>query len=847
LRGRPLRAVFLAAVFLISAAGAAAQESETLLSDEEFARLSASWDTSLDAVEQELTQRTPTLDTLGALREEVDQIWAEADRREAAVARDIVQARKLLDSLGPPPGEGESPEAPEIVARRAELNQRVIAIEARAKQIDLVQARTDDLTKRLRAARSARLEQNLIVRGPSVLSRSLWTEGAEEFAAFAGTMAAAPLEWLRSVEVEEEIGGGSYIAFIVFVLAAVVLGVWGRGRILASYGRRPTEAHPPYARRLMAAFAEGIARGLVPALIAAALYLSFLGFDVLTGQFGELVEGACLAVVVFSVATALTRATLAPRMPVWRVPPLNDAVCAMASRHLALLAAVVSINLFIRFARDDSASTEALDALHVLIGDSFASLIILSLAASRLWRDGWIPREAPAGEGQEGGTPVRRGLPRYWHLVRLVLVLVALAVPVCALLRYYALAEYLALQLIATSAMVALGLLLHGAFRDGFGFVFGEADSTPRRVTSSLGFSQGDAKLLQFWSQLTVDTLLFVAVVGLLLPVWGQGWAEAWSWLSTIFTGFSIGSLHISLTDILLGIVVFVLFLGAVRFLQRKLEERVLPNTRLDIGAQAALRSGVGYVGVTIAVLAAISTAGIDLSSLAIVAGALSVGIGFGLQNIVNNFVSGLILLVERPIKVGDWVVIGTTEGFVKRISVRATEITTWQRSSVIIPNAEILSTSVTNWTHKDNLGRVEIRVGVAYGSDTQKVHDILMECAAEHDKVSDWPKPSVLFRGFGESALDFELRVYLANILDFVDVQNGIHFAIDRRFREAGIVIPFPQRDVHIRSGSELRVETAPPRATPSAPAVEDAQPAPAEPASAQPASAKPDPTGSG
>ncbi|MDA0701927.1 MAG: DUF3772 domain-containing protein [Proteobacteria bacterium] len=369
MRARPLRAVFLAAALLFFAAGAVAQESGGLLSNEEFARLSETWNQSLDVVEQELIQEAPSLETLSALREEVDQIWDQADRREAVVVRSVVQARKLLESLGPPPGVGESPEAPEIVARRAELNQRVIAIEARAKQIDLVDARADDLTKRLRAARSARVEQNLVVRGPSILSYSLWAEGATQFAEFARGLAAAPLEWARSVEVEEEIGGGSYIAFIVFVLAAVLLGVWGRGRILAAYGRSAVEERPPYARRLMAAFAEGIGRGLVPALIAAALYLSFLGFDVLIGQFGELVEGACLAIVVFSVATALTRATLAPRTPVWRFPPLNDATCAMASRHLTLLAAVVSINLFIRFAQDDSASTEAFDALHVLIGD----------------------------------------------------------------------------------------------------------------------------------------------------------------------------------------------------------------------------------------------------------------------------------------------------------------------------------------------------------------------------------------------------------------------------------------------------------------------------------------------
>jgi potassium-dependent mechanosensitive channel len=814
LRRLVLRAVFLAAAVAIAAAGAAGQETQAPLSNEDFARLASSWNLSLDGIELEIAERTPNLETLSELRKEVDRVLQEAAERKEVVDATIAQERRLLDSLGPAPAEGDAAEAPEIVAQRQELDKRVAAIEAHAKQIDLIVAQADELTSRLRAARGARMEQNLMARGPSVLASQTWVEGGAQALVFVRALAAAPADWIRSVEVDEQIGGGSYIAFAVLVLAAVLLGIWGRRRILSTYGRTPAEERPSYRRRLMAAIAEGLGRGLVPSLTAVSVYLAFLGFDVLVGELGEMVEAACLAIAVFSLATALTRAVLASRLPIWRVPPLNDALCAMASGRLTTLAAVVSVNFFIRFAEDGVETGEAFAALHALIGDSLAALIMFSLVASRLWRDGWVLPEAPA-EGRDTAVPERRGPPRRWQLVRLILALIGLAVPVFALFRFYALAEYLALQMIATSGMVAGAMLLHGAAREASSLLIGEVDSATVRMTTGLGFSPQDAKLLQFWIHLVFDLLLIVAVIGLLLPIWGFGWGEAWAWLGKIFTGFSIGSMRISLTDILLGIGVFVLLLAAVRFAQRKLEERVLPNTRLDIGAQAALRSGVGYIGVTIAVLAAISTAGIDLSSLAIIAGALSVGIGFGLQNIVNNFVSGLILLVERPIKVGDWVVIGQKEGFVKRISVRATEITTWQRSSVIIPNSEILSNSITNWTHKDNLGRVEIKVGVAYGSDTQKVHDILLECADAQPKVSDWPKPYVMFQRFGDSALEFELRVYLANILDFVDVQNGLLFAIDKRFREEGIVIPFPQRDIHIRSGSEVRVESDGPRPT--------------------------------
>ena len=235
------------------------------------------------------------------------------------------------------------------------------------------------------------------------------------------------------------------------------------------------------------------------------------------------------------------------------------------------------------------------------------------------------------------------------------------------------------------------------------------------------------------------------------------------------------------------------------------------------MGVRNSLSMALGYVGFAIAVLIGINALGLDLSNLAIIAGALSVGIGFGLQAIVNNFVSGLILLVERPVKVGDWVIIGSYEGYVKRISVRATEIQTFDRQSVIIPNSELISSAVGNWTHKDRLCRVIINIGVAYGSDTGKVREVLLRCADENPRVLNQPQPSVMFRNFGDSSLDFQLRCFLSDVDYFLQVPSDLRFAIDEAFREEGIEIPFPQRDLHVKSVGELPkalAESAAPKA---------------------------------
>ena len=263
--------------------------------------------------------------------------------------------------------------------------------------------------------------------------------------------------------------------------------------------------------------------------------------------------------------------------------------------------------------------------------------------------------------------------------------------------------------------------------------------------------------------------------------------------------------MRISLADILLAILIFVAVWALTRLFQRLLDEKLLPQTRLDPGVRHSLSALVGYIGFVVAAVFAISTLGLNLSNLALIAGALSVGIGFGLQNIVNNFVSGLILLIERPVKVGDWVVVGQHEGFVTRISVRATEIETFRRASVIVPNSELLSGAVTNWTHRDKYGRVDVKVGIAYGSDTDKARELLLACAREHEQILSWPAPHVLFLEFGDSALQFELRGFIAGVEQRFHVASDLHFAIDTAFRKAGIEMPFPQRDVHLRNLDEL------------------------------------------
>jgi len=196
-----------------------------------------------------------------------------------------------------------------------------------------------------------------------------------------------------------------------------------------------------------------------------------------------------------------------------------------------------------------------------------------------------------------------------------------------------------------------------------------------------------------------------------------------------------------------------------------------------------------------------VAAAGIPLSNFAIIAGALSVGIGFGMQNVVNNFVSGLILAFERPIQIGDTIEVGQVLGEVKSIGIRASNVRTFDGAEVIVPNGDLISAQVVNWTLSDRRRRVRIPVGVAYGTDPQRVIDLLKEVANKHDEVVDDPKPNVLFRAFGESSLDFEMRFWTRSHDRWVGISSDIAVAANAALKEAGIEIPFPQRDLHVRS----------------------------------------------
>jgi small-conductance mechanosensitive channel len=276
----------------------------------------------------------------------------------------------------------------------------------------------------------------------------------------------------------------------------------------------------------------------------------------------------------------------------------------------------------------------------------------------------------------------------------------------------------------------------------------------------------------------------------------------AYDWFGDFLTtDFTVGSVDVSLAAILGTIAGVVIAVYVARFIRFTLDEDVFPRLPIATGAASAASRLIYYGLVTGGILFALAASGVELSRLTLVISALGVGIGFGLQGIVNNFVSGLVLAFERPFQVGDIIEVGLLTGRVREIGLRASRVRTFDGAEVIVPNADLIAGNVINWTLSDRMRRLDIKVGVAYGTDPARVREILLAIAVNHEVVAKNPEPAALFNQFGESSLDFTLRIWIPEAGDWPQIASDLNESINAALHEAGIVIPFPQRTLHIQS----------------------------------------------
>ena len=751
----------------------------------------------IDAIKKEVENIQKNLGKGRISRESLDEYTSYLDLAENEIAenrknleKQIKFIQKQLDVLGSAPKEGET-EDEAITKQREELMMHLATHDRILKENDLLVVKIKELIGQTLNARGQTIYGNLITKQSAIINPMVFFNDLKAYIIFFWDIVKSPIEWYNGVPQDQR----SYTLFsigvmFVILMIALTLAIFLKRFILRNWGYKEEITEPSFNRKVLAAMAVAVARGLIFAFLVGGCIL----WMVSTKIFGDTLLNTLLMVSAFTCLLAIaeatvSRVTFAPLYPNWR---LVNIPTEKATRFTRMIFTFIIINsiaaIQVVVAQEQKYSTETTHFVMML--SSFVKaffLIWLAKISFNTYRDE-IKDDVAENIADDDDMADNSGFKMilFSHIF-------CVGIFALSLFGYPELSLFIFNHLIISLIVCAL---LEVARRSIIDIIKRIVIGGPW-LKKYRGRKRLEEKM-DFWLKAIINPTIILIGLFMLLNLWGLPGDFILSFAKKLLFGFKIGGIEISLIAIALGIVVFFASLTVVRIIKKHLAENVLPKIDMDDGIKHSLVSGLSFIGFIISVLLAIIAVGVDLTNLAFIAGALSVGIGFGLQDVIKNLVAGIIILLERPVKVGDWVVLNGIEGTIQQINIRSTELLSFDKMSVIIPNATLMSSTVTNKTHGDNMSRQSVPVGVAYGSDVEKVTQILLDCAKDHKLVMKTPAPYVLFKDFGSSSLDFELRFYVNDIRKGWTVPSELRYAINKRFIEEGVEIPFPQVVVH-------------------------------------------------
>lgn len=737
-----------------------------------------------DLSDEALSQVRAALDPLLSLLERVVE--------ETAPRVETLKAR--LAQLGPRPDAKGPPESPEAARDRAERERALKEAEetlqlTRAMLLETQQTITD-ITDR-RRSRFARL---LFERSTSPLNPALWWQAAQGLPRDLSALGLTLSDWGRVIT-DARADARWLLALVGLFAAFLVLGPLTR--FVERYAmRNDASATPQLGQKAFRAGVVALLGALRPLVAAFCVYWGLDSAALLPGRVAPVALMALAGMAIVAAVRAIAQGILAPDAPNWRLQNISDQNAA------ALKASLVQASAVHMTGKTIETINQAIGAglpLTIVTRSLFAVLFV-----AVLWKALSASRPADPSEeaclGPYVPPPVTLAGP-----IRLALAAALIAILIATATGFVALATFLIDQVmwvgVIGAALLLLALILVEEIMTS---ILAPNSRASRVLSESVGLRRQSIEQMAVIATGLLKILLSFAAVLLIIAPWGVESGDLLLSLRSALFGFKIGDVTISFSAILAALVVFGLGFLLTRTLQRWLDEKFLPRTDLDAGIRNSVVTAVGYAGVVLAGALSVSSLGLSLDRVAIIAGALSVGIGFGLQSIVNNFVSGLILLWERPIRVGDLIVVGDDQGYVRRINVRSTEVETFDRSTVIMPNSNLVSGVVKNRMHTDRTGRILIPLSAPRAFDPEAVSRILTDAANAHPDVMKKPPPRVLFKKIGDAQLDFELICYVADVELLANVSSDLHFAIFREVIAAQPAAATPKMNVEGLSGVE-------------------------------------------
>jgi small-conductance mechanosensitive channel len=625
------------------------------------------------------------------------------------------------------------------------------------------------------ARQRAIFANTLFLRTNGLFSPALWRAAAAEAPAVA--RAAADFLRDRAANFMSRLDNGrapAFIALVLLILLCVPPAILLARRVLA---RVDAETPPTRLEKAAGAAWAALVSAAVPIAAVAALGAALDGFNLVDGSLEPVLRRIFEGVARTALAYAIARAAFAPAHPRWRLLDPGDSLARRLTRLAVAVAATVSLAQILEQIEETVQAglpvVVATRGLGVVAAAIFLSSVLIgfrrrddvSRASSPHERD-WLSLSRFIGFG-----------------------VIAVILGACAA-GYVTFANFFILQAGWFAALGALLYIVLGLATAGTEAAFEPASPLGRGLISGLGLRHEQLGQIAVLLSGVATLLCYGAAVLVALAPFGVESGDFLAGLKAAFFSFKVGDVTISPSSALAALLLFSITLAAMQGLRRWLDTRYLPLTRLDTGLRNSIGTSVSYAGFLMAAAIALSHLGLGFEKLAIVAGALSVGIGFGLQSIVNNFVSGLILLWERAIRVGDWVVLGDEQGYVKRINVRSTEIETFDRATMIVPNSNLVAGVVKNWLRGDKVGRIKIAMSPHCGVDPERMRDVLIAAARAQEGVLRIPAPQVMFLGMESNTFRFELWCYVEDVELSTRVRSDLHFDLHKRLADAGITI---------------------------------------------------------
>ena len=787
-----MRSLVRLAWFVLLFANVAASAQTVPPPQRPFSQLVELWGRQLDRIASRTEQADLLPVEIDGLREQATDVRTAAMAAASFARNDLADTKKLLAPLELKPGTDAPPESDAVKTERGRLTELATVAESRVKQCEVVIARADQLLERLTKLRGELVLRTLLRHDPSPLSPGVWSKIGPQFMASVASLTGAMATWSRDGFLSLSSGSPELVPLALW--AAITIVLWWIGRALRRrFGRGGTHIDAQSDQTIVSAI-DGLGLVLVPILAVWLVGKLLLASNPPT-PIDTLIPEAVVRLVLLLLVFGMTAAGLSPARPEWRVLPFTDDSAQYLSQALRRLFSISLPLEFIYLALSRGEGRDAVAAVGAVVLTSVVAVLSLPALSNRAW-------QAARPEGSElppmiGGT--------WWTVTRLLLMIAVLSSIVFSLIGYATLGAHLHTAISTTFLLIAIALLLHKLAADLLDAAAAPGSPSGALVRRSLGLDADSTLRGQYLVLLLFDTALVLLLAIAIPATWNIDTDAMMDGLGQLVRGVKIGGVTISLGNVGMAIVAFIVCMLLARLVRSIVRDRVLPTVDAPLPLRQSIDAGLNYAGVMIAILVGIGALGVDFTNLAIVLGALSVGIGLGLQNIANNVISGVILLVERPIKAGDWVTVSGHEGFVRRINIRATEIETFQRTHVIVPNSMFLQNPVVNRTYSDTSSRLEIKLTVPTGTDVDAMETILREAALGHARVLRVPAPIVRFVKVGPTGLDFELFVFVARLEDRLIVTNDLNRTLLARLIEQKIINPGAVPEFKVRGLDRL------------------------------------------